>query len=153
MSISFGFDQLVTLVGIVIGIITFVWGVTSYQNQMNAQLFLEFTRRFEEVMQSFPKNAWAARVNSEESLPEESEELSLSVLRYLNLCGEEYYLYRKGWLDRRMWALWKDELNRTMRTPLFVREWKKLSKEFDTHPEFKKYVESAQASSDGQKAR
>jgi len=143
---NIGFEQIVTYIGIIIGVVTFVWGVTSYKNQMNAQLFLEFTRRFEEVMQSFPKSAWSARVNSEETLPEESEELSLSVLRYLNLCGEEYYLYKKGWLDKRMWSLWKGELERTMRTPLFVREWKKLSREFDTYPDFKEFVEKAQAS-------
>ena len=142
---SFNFDKIFTFVGGIIGVVTFVWGVTSYKNQMNAQLFLEFTRRFEEVMQSFPQNAWAARVNSEETLPEESQELTLSVLRYLNLCGEEYYLYKKGWLDRRLWALWEGELERTMRTPLFVREWKKLSREFDTYPAFKEFVEKAQA--------
>jgi len=145
---NLSFDQIVTWLGIIIGVVTFVWGVTSYKNQMNAQLFLEFTRRFEEVMQSFPQNAWAARVNSVESLPQESEELTLSVLRYLNLCGEEYYLYKKGWLDRRMWDLWKGELERTMRTPLFVREWRKLSKEFDTYPAFKEFVEKAQAERD-----
>jgi hypothetical protein len=89
---------------------------------MNAQLFLEFTKRFEEVMQSFPKNTWPSRLNIEGKPPQKSKALSLSVLRYLNLCSEEYYLCQKGWLYKKTWEIWERELIRTLRTPLFLRE-------------------------------
>ena len=94
------FGTIITVISVVIAVVTFVWGVISYKNQMNAQLFLEFTKRFEEVMQSFPKSAWSARLGIGDEPSTESEELSLAVLRYLNLCGEEYYLFDKGWLNK-----------------------------------------------------
>jgi hypothetical protein len=120
-------------VSIVAAIVTLIWSVRSYQNQMNAQLFLEFTKRFEEVMQSFPKSAWPSRLNIEGKPPVKSKALSLSVLRYLNLCSEEYYLYKKGWLHKEIWEIWEEELIRTLQTPLFRREWQTLAGEFESY--------------------
>ena len=137
-------ETIITVISVFIALSTFIWGVTSYRNQMNAQLFLEFTKRFEEVMQSFPKNAWSARLDIDGKSPEKSKELSLSVIRYLNLCGEEYYLYKKGWLNKGIWKIWEAELIRTLQTPLFIREWKILSGEFEAYPVFKKYVDDIQ---------
>jgi hypothetical protein len=137
-------DSIITIISVSIALAAFVWGIISYRNQMHAQLFLEFTKRFEEVMQSFPKSAWSARLDIEGKPPAKSKELSLSVLRYLNLCGEEYYLYKKGWLNKGIWKIWEGELIRTLRTPLFIREWEALSSEFEAYPAFKKYVDSIQ---------
>jgi len=142
------FDTILTAASIFVAVIAFlwgvIWGVKSYRDQMNAQLFLEFTKRFEEVMQSFPKSAWSARLNIEGKPPAKSKALSLSVLRYLNLCSEEYYLYKKGWLHREIWKIWESELIRTLQTPLFIREWKTLAGEFESYPKFKEYVDNAQ---------
>src|SRR5687768_4325484 len=102
------------LVSVIIATVTFIWGVRSYRDQMNAQLFLEFTKRFEEVMQSFPKNLWSTRLAIEGKPPAKSKALSLSVLRYLNLSSEEYYLRQKGWLYKETWEIWERELKRTL---------------------------------------
>jgi hypothetical protein len=133
-----------TVISVLIALGAFIWGIVSYRNQIHAQLFLEFTKRFEEVMQSFPKNAWSARLDIDGTLPTKSKELSLSVLRYLNLCGEEYYLYKKGWMNKGIWKIWEAELIRTLQTPLFIREWKNLSREFEAYPAFKEYVDKIQ---------
>ena len=138
------FDTILTAIPIAVGVIALIWGIVSYKNQMNAQLFLEFTKRFEEVMQSFPKNTWPSRLNIEGKPPPKSKALSLSALRYLNLCSEEYYLYKKHWLHKEIWKIWENELIRTLQTPLFIREWKTLAGEFESYPEFKEYVDKIQ---------
>ena len=129
------------LIGVVAFIWGIVWGIIQYKNQMNAQLFLEFTKRFEEIMQSFPENAWSVRTDLDDTLPEPSSELSLAALRYLNLCGEEYYLYTKKMLSKEVWEIWEAELKRTLQSPLFRREWEQLKSEFDAYQEFQKYVD------------
>jgi hypothetical protein len=136
--------QIGTLLSILFGIAAFFWGINSYKRQMHAQVFIEYTKRFEEIMQSFPRNAWMARLNSESALPEPSDELSISVLKYLNLCSEEYYLCKDGYLSKRIWRIWEAELKRTLQTPLFKREWQRLSNEFQAYPEFRSYVNEAQ---------
>ena len=142
------FDTILTAASIFVAVVAFlwgvIWGVKSYRDQMNAQLFLEFTKRFEEVMQSFPKSAWSTRLDIEGPPPAKSKALSLSALRYLNLCSEEFYLYKKRWLHKDIWKIWEKELIRTLQTPLFIREWKTLAGEFESYPEFKEYVDNAQ---------
>jgi hypothetical protein len=141
------FETILTVLSVLAAVGTLYWGVKSYRNQMNAQLFLEFTKRFEEVMQSFPKNTWPSRLDIEGKPPAKSKALSLSVLRYLNLCSEEYYLYKKGWLHKEIWEIWEGELIRTLQTPLFLREWKALSSEFESYPKFREYVDKIQKAS------
>ena len=140
-------DTIVTVISVGVAIAAFFWGLKSYRNQMNAHLFLEFTKRFDEIMQSFPENAWSARTDIDDTIPPDSKELSRSAVRYLNLCSEEYYLYKQGWLHKDIWGIWEKELIRTLRSPLFTREWKKLIGEFDAYPEFKEYVNKLQNNS------
>ena len=38
-------NTIFTVASILVAVVAFLWGVKSYRNQMNAQLFLEFTKR------------------------------------------------------------------------------------------------------------
>jgi hypothetical protein len=97
-------------------------------------------------MDSFPKDAWVVRLDLDR-LPDSSPELSKSVLKYLNLCAEEYYLLQKKLLAKDVWQIWEDELKRTLQSPLFKREWKELAKEFEAYPEFRQYLKNIQGQS------
>jgi hypothetical protein len=109
--------QIATFISILVGIFAFLFGIASYKKQMNAQVFLQYTERYEEIMKSFPKDAWSARYNSDKALPKESDELTICVLRYLNLSSEEFYLYKDKYLSKKVWGIWADELIRTLRPP------------------------------------
>jgi hypothetical protein len=117
---------------------------------MNAQLFVEYTKRYEEVVGCFPKDCSKLRLALEvDEMPPESEELRLAILRYLNLCSEEFYLYRRHYLSKRIWTIWEAELNRVLRSKLLRREWQAVRDEYQSFPEWRKYVEAVQASPDG----
>ena len=119
-----------------------VWGIYIYKKQSNIQIFLEYTKRYSEIMDGFPKDARIYRVNSSELLPEESTDLTLSVLKYLNLSSEEFYLMRNHQLSKRIWRIWEDELIRTIKSNLIRREWTKIKHEFESYKEFQNYVET-----------
>src|SRR5438105_8667813 len=124
-----------------------VTGVLFYWRQCNAQIFLEYTKRYDEVMNKFPADARRTRLDLFAEPPPESEELTLAVLRYLNLSSEEYYLCARGYLSKHVWQIWEAELKRTLCSPLVMREWKKLRTEFLTYAEFLEYVEETQSES------
>lgn len=125
--------------------VAFVWAmIETYKGQMNAQVFTECNNRYDQIITAFPRDAWDARFNLDTSLPKQSMELTLCVLRYLNLSSEEFYLYRRGYLQGDVWKMWEGELLRTLRSPLVRREWKTLRSEFVSYPEFACYVEEAQ---------
>lgn len=136
--------QIATLISVVVGIIGLVFGFRIYKRQSNAQIFIEYTGRYEKIMESFPFQAISVRLNSEGSPPEESQKLTLAVLKYLNLCSEEFYLFKKKYLSKDVWLIWEAELKRTLSSPLYCREWPKLKVEFEAFPEFLIYIENIQ---------
>lgn len=133
-------------VSVLIAALGVAWAVRSHQKQLEAQMFLALTERYETIMCAFPKDAFATRLASDHRIPPESDELTLAVLRYLNLCSEEFYLWRRGYLPGTLWDIWRAELERMLRTPLLQREWPKLADEFVSYPEFRHFVEAAQPS-------
>ncbi len=133
--------QTATLLSVLVGVGGLVFGILAYQRQMNAQLFLEYTNRYEQVMASFPEDAIKWRLDSEENLPPESQKLTYAVLRYLNLCSEEYYLQKTRYLSSKIWAIWEDELKKTLANELYRREWPKVKNEFSSYLSFRNYVD------------
>ena len=133
--------KVLTLISLIVGIVAFFRGITTYNKQMNAQVFFQYAKRYDEIMNSFPKSARLARIKSSEALPKSSGELSICILRYFNLCSEEFYLHESNYLSDEVWDVWTDEMLRTWRTPLFRREWKKIAHEFDAYPEFQEFVQ------------
>jgi hypothetical protein len=117
----------------------------TYKLQANAQIFMEYTRRYEQIMAAFPGGARSARLDLEGEPPESTADLSCAVLRYLNLCSEEFYLCKEGLLSPKVWRIWECELRRTLASPLVRREWRSLRREFRSYPEFHDYVDSAQS--------
>jgi hypothetical protein len=136
--------KIATLLSIIMGLIAFFRGITTYNKQMNAQVFFQYAKRYDEIMNSFPGSARIARIKSNEALPKPSAELTICVLRYFNLCSEEFYLYEEKYMSKKVWNVWRDEMIRTWRTPLFQREWKKIVHEFDTYPKFQSFVKKIQ---------
>jgi hypothetical protein len=139
--------QITAIVTVLAGLATvggLLLGLRIYHRQANAQAFLTYTERYEQIMSSYPPEARLARLDSERALPPKSAELTLSILRYLNLCSEELYLFRYGHLDKKLWLIWENELSRMLRTPLVRREWADLRREFESYPEFLAFVEEAQ---------
>ena len=145
MNIDFNtFVGIGSLLATIIAATSVIIGIRVYKRQMNAQVFIEYTKRYEEVLSSFPKEAQEVRLDLTGDPPETSKEITQAVLRYLNLCSEEYYLCDEGYLSKKIWRIWEAELKRTIQSPLLKREWIDLKKEFESYPEFSDYINSIQ---------
>jgi hypothetical protein len=132
--------RIATLLSVVIGVLTVWAAVQGLRRQLHVQIFLAYTERFERIMESFPQAAWRSRTDSTNALPDASPELQIAILRYLNICAEEFYLHRGGFLSSKAWRIWEAELIRTLRSLLVRREWPALSGEFAAYPAFRQYV-------------
>ena len=138
--------QIATILGVLIAGLGVYFGIDTYNRQMNAQMFLAYTERYTKVAQRLPRDSEsrdAASASGSED-PTRARELTTAVMDYLNLCSEEFYLQKDGFLSKRIWKIWEAELIRTLRKPLFLREWKRLKAEFVSYPDFVKYVEDKQ---------
>lgn len=135
--------QIATLISIILGFLGLINTINNYRRQMNAQIFMKYTERYERILDQFPQDALAARFDAK-VLPPQSLQLRLCVLKYLNLCSEEHYLTKHGYLAESLWRIWEGDLKRIIGSPLLQREWPFLRAEFLSHQNFLEYVEDVQ---------
>ena len=110
------------------------------RRQLNAQMFIEFSRRFEDLLRLFPTEAWLANRNPGQPLPPPSQELTDCTLYCIQFIADVYYLHKGGYISRHLWLLGEREFSRTLRGPLFQREWDRLAPEFSHDPAFLQYI-------------
>lgn len=144
MDIATFVTSLLGLIGVVIAIFTIKSNSDLHRRQMNAEVFMKYAERYEQIMSCFPEDAFRARFSLGEELPPPSAQLTLAVLRYLNMSSEEFYLWKKEYVADEVWKIWEDELIRILQSPLLRREWQELESEFQSYPEFLEFVMAAQ---------
>jgi hypothetical protein len=132
---------LATVIGAAIG--AYSWGRV-IRRTLNAFVYMKYTERYEHIMNSFPQGTYSARLDSHGAPPEITEQLRLAILRYLNLCSEEFCLWQNKYIADGVWKIWQAEMDRTLVTPLYRKAWPLLEREFVSYPEFSKYVEQVQ---------
>lgn len=133
-----------TPAGVIGGFLTLIYSVNNVRRQINVQILMQYTQRYEHILGEFPKDALHVRFDSQ-TLPPQSAELTLCLLKYLNLCSEEYYLWKHKYLARTVWAIWEGDLKKMIASPLLRREWPSLEKEYESHRDFLMYVERIQS--------
>ena len=114
------------------------------KRQWNFNAFTHYTKRYDDIMGEFPGQDYTLRFDLEHQIPSNNE-VRLAVLKYLNMTSEEFYLWRDKYLDDKVWQIWLPEIERTLQSPLFQREWQKLKEEFKTYGEFSEFVEQVQS--------
>lgn len=117
--------------------------VVIYRRQARLQNFLEYTRRFDEVMCRFPpeyRGEWQSR-----SFDPADAATRAAVVAYLNLCAEEHHLMRLGLLDRAVWRMWELEIIAALTSPYMRVAWRSVCGEFKSSPEFYAWVEELHA--------
>ena len=133
-----------TFVSIVIAAFS-LWQSSKYnRRQWNFNAFTHYTKRYDDIMGEFPNQGYTLRFDLEHPVTS-NQEVRLAVLKYLNMTSEEYYLWRDKYLDEKVWQIWVPEIKRTLKTPLFQREWQHLKGEFKSYKKFSDFVEQVQS--------
>lgn len=108
--------------------------------QLNAQMFIEFSGRFQELLRLFPTEAWLANRNPSQPLPPSSQELTDCTLYTIQFIADVYYLHKGGYISKNLWTLWEREIKNTLTGRVFQREWEGVSAEFAHSRDFVHYV-------------
>ncbi len=124
-------------------LLTLLFAITTRRRQFNAQILLECSKRYDDIVANCPENVWWNRLDSTDLRPP-SDAATLTVLRYLNLWCLEYYLWNKDFFSEEMWNVWGRMFAATLKSPLLLREWPKLRKDFEGYYEFTQLVDALQ---------
>lgn len=118
-----------------------IWvALLNQRRQLNAQMFIEFSARFQELLRLFPTDAWLANLNPSRPMPPQSQDVRDCTLYCVQLVADVYHLHQAGYITKRLWLLWEREIKRTLTGPVFQREWEGISAEFTNNPGFFDYI-------------
>ena len=129
---------------LVLGLLSLLFAIRNYRRQVNAQIFFEIAKRYDEMLQSFPVHEWMARLTPEDRIPESTVELKAGVLRYFAIVHFAFILHELRYLSQDLWRILQAEHQRTLASTLFIQEWRSVRDEFRLFPSFLLYVDSAQ---------
>ncbi|HEX4773497.1 MAG TPA: hypothetical protein VH351_21885 [Bryobacteraceae bacterium] len=135
--------QYATLISILIAGLGIVVAVCMNRAQVRTQIFLALSAQYDQLVHSSSSGVWLS-MSPDTVLPERTDDLTISALRFCTLVSITYYLYREGRIPPRMWTLMLRSAERRMRNPVFVREWDHLRLEFESFPEFVTLVSAVQ---------
>jgi hypothetical protein len=132
--------QLGQLGTLAIGSVGIGVALVNQRRQLNAQMYIEYSGRFQELLRLFPTEAWLANRNPSQPIPPSSQELTDCTLYCIQFIADVYHLHKAGYISNKSWLLWELEIQRTLTGPVFQREWAGVAAEFDHNREFLQYI-------------
>jgi hypothetical protein len=120
-----------------------VVAVGIHREQAKTQIFLAMSAQYSELLKNSSADFWLS-VPSAKDLPERTDDLMISMLRFCTLVSLTYLLFLEHRIPKRMWELMLRSAERRFRSPFFMREWEHLRTEFEAFPEFVTLVMSVQ---------
>jgi hypothetical protein len=124
-----------------------VWvAMFNQRKQLNAQMFIEVSGRFQELLRLFPTEAWLANRNPGQPLPPGSREITDCTLYCFQLIADVYHVHEAGYISKKLWNAWEREIQHILEGRVFRREWVGLEVEFSHNVEFLHYINALMSS-------
>ena len=118
-----------------------IWiAMLNQRRQLNAQMFITITGRFQELLRLFPTEAWLANRNADQPLPPRSQELTDCTLYCLQLIADVYHLRQAEYISDKLWKAWEREIQHILEGRIFQRELEWLEIEFSHNKDFLRYI-------------
>ena len=117
------------------------------RDQLWVIVFTEYTKRYTETVRDLPSEA--RRPNGKFDFSQlggsDRDRVYNAMRAYLNLCSEEFYLQKKGRIDRETWEIWKLGIRDTMRLPWLHDTWGEMREEYVYFDEFCRFMDECLA--------
>ena len=118
-----------------------VWvAMFNQRKQLNAQMFIEVSGRFQELLRLFPTEAWLANRNPKQPLPSRNREITDCTLYCFQLIADVYYVHQGKYISKALWNAWEAEIKHILAGRIFRREWEVLAVEFSHNHKFLQYI-------------
>lgn len=102
-AISFDYKTILSIVGGILSFIYFVQRQKLEEMRLFKELFTEFNERYDALNKSLNKIVMEKDFNKDFN----KEDIDI-LYSYFNLCGEEYFYYKKGFIYPKVWKAWRN---------------------------------------------
>jgi hypothetical protein len=107
---------------VAIGLAGSVWGLWQQRRVLQTYVALDFFKRYEAWNEDAPY-ALDERTCLDDLDDQTRDEVLHSVLRYANLCSEEFSLYKAGRVPRDIWEIWDYGIRQNFQKPIWREAW------------------------------
>lgn len=111
-------------------------------NQIKLQNFIEFTKRYQEIILNFPENINNPDFSLESMSAQEKSKTLRYMRAYFDLCFEEFTLHNKGFIDSSFWEIWRSGMEFAFSKTAFKQGWNVIIKDTKFSTEFERFVGS-----------
>src|SRR5258708_32932074 len=98
---------LTAMVGTVVGIGTLANAVWQYRRKVHLEIFRTYADKYNAILSLDVYGKWVRALNGDQEL---WTELNPTMVQYLNLVWEEFYLSQDGAIPGRLWRIWLPEI-------------------------------------------
>jgi len=107
----------IEIIGLFVAVISVFIAIWAQTKILRWTFFAEYTKRYQKIMFHLPEN-----MDDIDGLKNKETRRYLRI--YFDLCDEQYFLYRKGRLNRRIWKNWKEGMESMFSTKIVSTYWK-----------------------------
>jgi hypothetical protein len=115
-----------------------VYSLIVLRNQLRLQVFLEYTRRFDEI--EFPEGAFVEpwpRLTKKRARKAER-----AFRKYFDLCSQEWWLHQSGKIESRVWEVWARGMADIVATAGGRHAWQTIRPEYqNVFPGFASFID------------
>lgn len=113
--------------------------------------FLACTKRFDEILEHFPiefrlgakdLSEFDKKYAMQKWRTAENGRVGLAVIRYFNLCSEEFFLNSINCLPKGIWQFWQAQMEVMFKNKLVSEVWQENRTDFDSQADFQAFVDS-----------
>ena len=139
---SGGVGNLISTFAAVVAISGLIYQSNSTRKQIQLQNFIEYTKRYQEIILNFPEN-----INEDnfkfDTLDTEIKNKTMRYMRaYFDLCFEEYTLHKKKFIDDVFWSIWKGGITVAFSKTSFQQAWKIIQNDTKFGDDFELFVKN-----------
>jgi glycyl-tRNA synthetase alpha subunit len=133
--------NIIAIMTALIAIVALICQSYATSKQIKLQNFIEFTKRYQEIILNFPENINDPTF-SLEAMSEEAKNNTLRYMRaYFDLCFEEFTLHKKGFIDNAFWEIWRSGMEFAFSKAAFMQAWGVIIQDTKFGTEFEQFVE------------
>ena len=136
---SAGVGNLISTVTALIAIGGLIYQSRSTRKQLKLQNFVEYTKRYQQILLNLPESIHKAEFSVENF----NNENTMRYMRaYFDLCFEEYILHEKQFIDDDLWLLWEKGMRDTLAKSAFQKAWNKIKEDTMFGNRFEDFVQN-----------
>ena len=139
---SDGIGNLISSSAAFVAILALFLQSRSTRKQLKLQNFIEYTKRYQEIILHFPENINDSNFKLESLPTDEVRDRTKRYMRaYFDLCFEEYILHQKKFIDKDLWSIWEGGMKTAFSKPAFLESWSLVKKDTCFGGAFVSFVE------------